>query len=125
MKQKRIKLNNPIKQAGENRDLDLLEVNVYYDKGDYNTRRGIKMSVHPIRITDYNGVKMVSRIVLGDKKETGIYAHIKDLNRKSNKQIELVAERVFKHLEFIREHYEKEDFQTIQNLVHSIQASLV
>jgi hypothetical protein len=99
--------------------LDELRVRVDYQKGGYNyytgdiESNGVYVYLTPVHRN--NGI--VSQTIDGNIHNSGYKVLIKELGRKSQKQINLVAEAVFPKAEQIADYYSEGQHQAILGLL--------
>lgn len=116
-----LELKQPITRAG-GEPLNKLRINVDYQKGgvnyfsgDYN-EGGVYVYIQPC--TYNNGI--VGTVITGKQHLDGYKILLKELNRKSQKQIDLMAEKVLPYAQQIADLYSDGRHQDIYNLVKSI-----
>ena len=116
-----LELKQPITRAG-GEPLNKLRVNVDYQKGgvnyfsgDYN-ESGVYIYIQPC--TYNNGI--IGTVITGKQHLDGYKILLKELNRKSQKQIDLMAEKVLPYAQQIADLYSDGRHQDIYNLVKSI-----
>lgn len=113
------KLNKPIQRGSGSEPLDELKVNVDYHKGGYNYFSGdmeanaIYVYITPI----HRGDMFTTYTLLGDHHSCGYKIKLKELSRKSQKQIDLMAEKVIPHSKEIAELYSDGKHCEIFNLI--------
>ena len=102
--------------------LDELRVRVDYQKGGYNYYTGNVESngvyVYLTPVHRVNGI--VSQTIDGNIHNSGYKVLIKELGRKSQKQINLVAEAVLPKAEQIADYYSEGQHQAVLNLLKEL-----
>lgn len=113
------KLNRPIQRSSGSEPLDELKVKVDYQKGGYNYFSGnIEANAIYVYITPvHRGDMFTSCTMLGDRHSCGYKIKLKELNRKSQKQIDLMAEKVIPHAKEIADLYSDYKHGEIFNLI--------
>jgi hypothetical protein len=102
-----VELKNPIKTAGDTDGLNELRINVDYQKAGYNyfsgtpSEGGVYVYLTPVM----RGGMFVRQVITGSQHESGYKILLKPLNRKSQKQIDLMAERVIPKAQQIADLY--------------------
>lgn len=92
-----------------------IEVEVMYDKGNnYNSCRGIKMYIHNVSLNTNGMFRNVSFMLFGDNVKKYV---IKQLNRKSAKEIAVAEKFIENSLEEIVKMYVNENYNGILTLV--------
>lgn len=116
-----VALKTPINRAsGE--ALDELKISVDYQKGGYNYLSGnledggIFVYFTPV----HRSGGIISRTLLGQQHECGYKILMKPLNRKSQKQIDLMAEKVAPYAQQIADLYSDYKHDEVYNLIQSI-----
>ena len=110
-----VKLSTPIKRAGSS-SLDELKITIDQCKGEYNFAycSGINVFFTPV----HRERNFESITVLGDMVESGFKIHVLNAKRKSQKEIDKVADAIKPLLEKFGEIWGKTDFNhTICNMV--------
>ena len=101
------KLNSPIIRSGCRDALDELKIMVDYQKAGYNyfsgnfNEGGVYVYFTPV----HRSGMITSQSLLGELHECGYKILLKPLNRKSQKQINLMAEKVIPHAQEIADLY--------------------
>ena len=117
-----VKLKKPIVRGQHLDTLDELRVRVSYQKGGVNyftgdiESSGIYVSLTPVHRN--NGI--VGQTIDGNLHNSGYKVLIKELSRKSQKQINLVAEAVFPKAEQIADYYSEGQHQAVLNLLREL-----
>jgi hypothetical protein len=117
-------LKNPIKSAS--RVYGELRINVDYQKGGVNyfsgniEDGGVFVYLTPVH---RDGIS-VGQTICGDQHISGYKILCKPLNRKSQKQINLVAEKVLKHASEIADLYSDYKHQEVFNLIKTLTEGL-
>ena len=92
-----------------------IEVEVMYDKGNgYYSCRGIKMYIHNVTLKNSGMFRSVSFMMFSDNAKKFV---IKQLNRKSAKEIAAVEKFVENNLEEIVKMYVSENYDGILELI--------
>lgn len=100
-----------------------IEIKVTYDKGGYNPfngrneGRGIYLHISPITVTSHGNYEEISYIAF-----TGVKYFLKELGRKSQKQLEIIENKLEPQFEEIAKMFEKNDRQGILNLLMEVLA---
>lgn len=116
-----LELKQPITRAG-GEPLNKLRLNVDYQKGGVNyfsgdySGSGVYIYIQPC--TYNNGI--IGTVITGKQHLDGYKILLKELNRKSQKQIDLMAEKVLPYAQQIADLYSDGRHQDIYNLVKSI-----
>ena len=116
-----LELKQPITRAG-GEPLNKLRINVDYQKGGVNyfsgdySESGVYIYIQPC--TYNNGI--IGTVITGKQHLDGYKILLKELNRKSQKQIDLMAENVLPYAQHIADLYSDGRHQDIYNLVKSI-----
>ena len=116
-----VALKTPIERAGSEA-LNELRITVDYQKAGYNyfsgnfSVGGVFVYLTPVR----RGNGFVSCTMLGKQHESGYKVLMKPLNRKSQKQINLVAEKVLPYAQQIADLYSYGKHNEVYNLLKSI-----
>jgi len=119
-----VSLKTPIAHVGNN--YDELRINVDYQKGGINYFSGnIEDSGVFVYLTPVHrdGIS-VGQTICGDQHVSGYKILCKPLNRKSQKQINLVAEKVLKHASEIADLYSDRKHQEVFNLIKTLTEGL-
>ena len=115
------KLKRPINRAG-GEPLDELKINIDYQKGGYNyfsgnlNESGVYTYITPI----HRGNGFCSQSILGDQHSCGYKIFLKELNRKSQKQINLMAEKVIPHSQEIADLYSDYKHRVVYDLIKKL-----
>jgi len=116
-----VTLKTPINRAG-GEALDELCINVDYQKGGINyfsgnySDSGVFVYLTPVH---RDGI-CVSQTILGKQHECGYKILLKQINRRSQKQINLMAEKVLPYAQQIADLYSDRKHQDVYNLIKSI-----
>ena len=116
-----VALKTPIERAGSEA-LNELRITVDYQKAGYNyfsgnfSEGGVFVYLTPVR----RGGCIVSYTMLGNQHECGYKVLMKPLNRKSQKQINLIAEKVLPYSQQIADLYSEGKHGEVYNLLKSI-----
>ena len=115
------RLKKPIKRAG-GEPLDELKVKVDYQKGGYNYYSGdVETNAIYVYLTPIHRSGMiVSQTLLGDRHSCGFKIKLKELNRKSQKQINLMAEKIIPHTQEIADLYSDYKHNEVYNLIKEL-----
>jgi hypothetical protein len=119
-----VSLKTPIAHVGNN--YDELRINVNYQKGGINyfsgnvENSGVFVYLTPVH---RDGIS-VGQTICGDQHISGYKILCKPLNRKSQKQINLVAEKVLKHASEIADLYSDYKHQEVFNLIKTLTEGL-
>lgn len=107
--------------------LDKLSVEIGYEKGGWScftgdlNDRGIYVYVRPTRIEEheFNGKTFVTRktVISGNKKLNGFKVLIKPLTRKSEKQLDIIYNKVGKVIDEVVTAYVNEDYAKVAQLL--------
>lgn len=95
-----------------------LNIRVYYDKGDSCTwsgrqnQRGIYVSFTPI----YRNGVCIGQTILGDKKTMGFKVFLKELNRRSDKQLEAIARAVESRIADFTREWDNDDWDKMWSI---------
>lgn len=115
-----VSLKAPIAHVGNT--YDELRINVNYQKGGINywngkmEESGVFVYLTPVH---RDGI-CVGQTICGDRHISGYKILCKPLNRKSQKQINLVAEKVLKHASEIADLYSDYKHQEVFNLIKTL-----
>ena len=118
---KYVALKTQIERAG-GEPLDELKINIDYQKGGINyfsgnySDSGVFVYLTPVH---RNGI-CVSCSILGQQHECGYKILLKQINRRSQKQINLMAEKVLPYAQQIADLYSDRKHQDVYNLIKSI-----
>jgi hypothetical protein len=116
-----VKLKKPIVRPQLD-TLDELRVRVDYQKGGFNyftdnmESSGVYVYLTPVHRN--NGI--VSQTIDGNLHNSGYKVLVKELGRKSQKQINLVAEAVLPKAEQIADYYSERQHQAVLNLLKEL-----
>lgn len=116
-----LNLKTPISK-GNGEFLNKLRINVDYQKGGINyfngemCESGVYAYITPC--TYENGI--VGQVITGDQHKNGYKIMLKQINRKSQKQIDLMAEKVMPYAGVIADLYSEGKHRDIYNLIKSI-----
>jgi hypothetical protein len=116
-----VTLKTPINRAG-GEALDELCINVDYQKGGINffsgnySDSGVFVYLTPVH---RNGI-CVSQTILGQQHECGYKVLLKQINRRSQKQIDLMSENAAPYAQQIADLYSDYKHQDVYNLLKSI-----
>lgn len=108
----------PINRAGSE-PLNELKISVRYDKGGINyftgqsERRGIYVHFKPV----HRGGMFETTTLLGSNKESGFKVFVRDLGRKSQKQMDDIALRMEPLADDIAKKWDTEDWKGIYQMV--------
>lgn len=118
----------PIK-ANVNSVLDKLSVEVDYEKGGWNcftgdiNERGIYVHVTPTRIEEheFNGKTYYSRVttITGDMSVSGFKVFIKPLNRRSDKQLDIIYNKVGEIIDNVVNEFVNGNYQKVAQMLKS------
>lgn len=107
--------------------LDKLSVTVDYEKGGWScftgdlNDRGIYVYVKPTQLINhvYNGKTFVTRktVISGNRKLSGFKVFIKPLTRKSEKQLDIIYNKVGQVIDEVVAAYVNEDFTKVAELL--------
>ena len=117
-----VKLKKPIVRGQHLDTLDELKIRVDYQKGGYNyytgelESNGVYVYLTPVHRN--NGI--VGLTIDGNMHNSGYKVLIKELGRKSQKQINLVAEAVFPKAEQIADYYSERQHQAVLVLLKEL-----
>ena len=116
-----VDLKTPI-STGTGSSLKQLRVMVDYEKGGINYfsgnvyQSGVKVYLTPCTLT--NGV--VTQTILGEQHVCGYKVMLKQINRKSQKQIDLMAEKILPYAQQIADLYSDARHQEVVKLINDI-----
>lgn len=116
-----VELKTPV-NVGNNKQLNKLRINVDYQKDHINyfngdiEEGGVYVYITPC--TYENGC--VGTVITGKQHNDGYKILVKEIGRKSQKQINLVSEKVFPYAQQIADLYSDARHQDIYNLIKSI-----
>ena len=116
-----VDLKTPI-STGTGSSLKQLRVMVDYEKGGINYfsgnvyESGVKVYLTPCTLT--NGV--VTQTILGEQHVCGYKVMLKQINRKSQKQIDLMAEKILPYAQQIADLYSDARHQEVVKLINDI-----
>ena len=119
--EKYVKLSKPIVRNGLD-TLDELRIRIDHQKPSFNyfyggsDKGGVYVYLTPVHRE--NGI--VSQTIDGNTHNSGYKILIKELGRKSQKQINLVAEAVFPKAEQIADYYSERQHQAVLNLLREL-----
>lgn len=114
-------LKTPINRAGREA-LDELKISVDYQKGGVSyfsgnySESGVYVYITPV----HRSGGIISCTMLGQQHECGYKILMKPLNRKSQKQIDLMAEKVVPYAQQIADLYSDYKHNEVYNLIQSI-----
>lgn len=118
-----VELKNPIRVTGGNPDgLNELRINVDYQKAGYNyfsgtpSEGGVYVYITPVR----RGNMFISHVVTGNQHESGYKILLKPLNRKSQKQIDLMAAKVLPKAQQIADLYSEYKHREVYNFIKQL-----
>lgn len=117
-----VKLKKPIVRGQHLDTLDELKICVDYQKGGYNyytgelESNGVYVYLTPVHRTNWS----VGSTIDGNMHNSGYKVLIKELGRKSQKQINLVAEAVFPKAEQIADYYSERQHQAVLGLLKEL-----
>ncbi len=119
---KYVKLKTPIVRGGHLDTLDELRVKVDYQKGGFNYFSGDIESggVYVFLTPVHRGNHFVSQTIDGNAHNSGYKILIKELNRKSQKQINIVAELIMPKAQEIADLYSTGNHREVYNLIKEI-----
>ena len=115
-----VDLKTPVKSAST--ELKQLRIMVDYEKGGMNYfsgnvyESGVKVYITPCTVT--NGI--VTCTILGEQHVCGYKVMLKQINRKSQKQIDIMAEKILPYAQQIADLYSDAKHQEIVKLVTDI-----
>ena len=115
-----VELKTPIVSGGS--ELKSLRVMVDYEKGGMNYfsgnvyESGVKVYLTPCTVT--NGI--VTQTIMGAQHVCGYKVMLKPINRKSQKQIDIMAEKVLPYAQQIADLYSDARHQDIIKLINDI-----
>lgn len=116
-----VELNNPINSGGGS-ILNELRIKVDYQKGGVNyfsgnySDSGVYVFLTPV----CRGNGFESFVITGSQHTSGYKILLKQINRKSQKQIELAAAKVLPYAQQIADLYSDMKHQDVYNLIKSI-----
>ena len=116
-----VELNNPINSGGGS-ILNELRIKVDYQKGGVNyfsgnySDSGVYVFLTPVR----RGNGFESSVITGSQHTSGYKILLKQINRKSQKQIELAAAKVLPYAQQIADLYSDMKHQDVYSLIKSI-----
>lgn len=117
-----VKLKKPIVRGQHLDTLDELKIRVDYQKGGYNyytgelESNGVYVYLTPVHRNNC----IISTTIDGNMHNSGYKVLIKELGRKSQKQINLVAEAVFPKAEQIADYYSERQHQAVLVLLKEL-----
>jgi len=115
-----VDLKTPVKSAST--ELKQLRIMVDYEKGGMNYfsgnvyESGVKVYLTPCTVT--NGI--VTQTILGEQHACGYKVMLKQINRKSQKQIDVMAEKILPYAQQIADLYSDAKHQEIVKLIADI-----
>ena len=115
-----VDLKTPVKSAST--ELKQLRIMVDYEKGGMNYfsgnvyESGVKVYLTPCTVT--NGI--VNQTILGEQHVCGYKVMLKQINRKSQKQIDVMAEKILPYAQQIADLYSDAKHQEIVKLIADI-----
>jgi len=115
-----VDLKTPVKSAST--ELKQLRIMVDYEKGGMNYfsgnvyESGVKVYLTPCTVT--NGI--VTQTILGEQHVCGYKVMLKQINRKSQKQIDVMAEKILPYAQQIADLYSDAKHQEIVKLIADI-----
>jgi len=117
-----VALKTPIVRGGHLDTLDELRINVDYQKGGCNWFTGDMESngVYVYLTPTHRNNGCVSQTIDGNMHNSGYKILVKELGRKSQKQIDLAAEKVMPYAQQIADLYSDRKHQDVYNLIKSI-----
>ena len=116
-----VDLKAPI-STGTGSSLKQLRVMVDYEKGGINyfsgktNESGVKVYLTPCTLT--NGI--ITQIIMGEQHVCGYKVMLKQINRKSQKQIDLMAAKILPYAQQIADLYSDARHQDIVKLINDI-----
>lgn len=116
-----VDLKTPIAQAGGG-ELKQLRIMVDYEKGGMNYfsgnvyESGVKVYLTPCTVT--NGI--ITQTIMGEQHVCGYKIMLKQINRKSQKQIDIMAEKILPYAQQIADLYSDAKHQEIVKLITDI-----
>ena len=116
-----VSLKTPV-VSGPEKTLDELKITVDYQKGGYNyfsgnyNEGGVYVYLTPVK----RGPVCVSCVITGSQHESGYKIMLKPLNRKSQKQIDLMAARVMPKAQQIADLYSEGLHQEVYKLIKQL-----
>ena len=118
-----VDLKTPIVSGGGS-ELKQLRIMVDYEKGGMNYfsgnvyESGVKVYLTPCTVT--NGI--VTQTIMGEQHVCGYKVMVKQINRKSQKQIDVMAEKILPYAQQIADLYSDAKHQEIVKLICDIAA---
>lgn len=115
-----VDLKTPVKSASS--ELNQLRIMVDYEKGGMNYfsgnvyESGVKVYITPCTVT--NGI--VTCTILGEQHVCGYKVMLKQINRKSQKQIDIMADKILPYAQQIADLYSDARHQEIVKLITDI-----
>ena len=112
-------LKTPVQGSRPNEPLNELKIEVNYQLGGWNhfngdlEERGVYLSLHPVR----RGNGFIQTIIDGQLHTMGFKILLKSLGRKSQKQLDIAAERIMPFAETIADLYSERKYNEIVQLV--------
>lgn len=116
-----VNLKSPIERASSE-SLDELKISVDYQKGGYNyfsgnySEGGVYAYLTPV----YRTCGVISCTMLGKQHECGYKIFLKALGRKSQKQIDLMFNKIMPHAQEIADLYSDYKHQEVYELIKSL-----
>lgn len=116
-----VALKTPIERAGST-PLNELRINVDYHKGGINyfngdcEESGVRVYITPV----YRDGICCSQTISGNLHTDGYKILLKQINRRSQKQINLMAEKIFPYAQQIADLYSDRKHDEIYKLINSI-----
>ena len=116
-----VDLKTPIAQAGGG-ELKQLRIMVDYEKGGMNSfsgnvyESGVKVYLTPCTVT--NGI--ITQTIMGEQHVCGYKVMLKQINRKSQKQIDIMAEKILPYAQQIADLYSDAKHKEIVKLITDI-----
>ena len=115
-------LKNPVIAAGHKDGLNELRINVDYQKAGYNyfsgnySEGGVYVYLTPV--TRNNGI--IGCVITGNQHQSGYKILLKPLNRKSQKQIDLIAAKVLPKAQQIADLYSEYKHREVYDLIKEL-----
>jgi hypothetical protein len=102
-----------------------LEIVVSHDKGGFGLgdvihRTGVRCDIHPVKLEEFDGMKIYGRIFDGRTRHTGFFVHLIDCKKKSPKKMQMAFEKIKPRAEKIKDLFVKGEYKAICTLLRDL-----
>ena len=112
---------NPIQLDDNDSPLDELKIRVEYNKGGYNSKRGVYAYINPVHreVSEY-GCRWEKSVPLGFTQICGFRMLLRELGRKSQKTEDELSAKVLEKADEMAKLWDEEKFEDVIKILRSV-----